>query len=423
MSSLIIKGKKDRDEEHRIADEMHEAFDEIHQRLLSLEQLWNLLPTGNQTSFENDVVCNSLHVNTINNIPSQKLLYLSDIQSNIQSQIYDITDSINKLKKKNRQTHNPTPAATILPEPSTGVYNGGEIINICGQYSTKFSITEGFGVVNNLTNNKITNINWSNMSIELKYVQSYTITFVSIDTDGNVIQKTHINHVRHDEIYLGAVEHINKLYITGIIQGQCIANNMPKQLKDISNAIGCLNISGNKISETDGMCLIKSNGQLFHYGCNNFNMNNPHLIELPIIDTTKTICYYRLGNNIIINTITYPCLVCPNNYDNMGCITQVPINKYTIQNVYVTPSNTLIIQYGTQIYDSFLSAKCNLHNTECDNVYYGEALIAHLILKQGTINLSNKNENAIANVDKYGHTNLLANEILSMQLAIQEMRD
>lgn len=93
-------------------------------------------------------------------------------------------------------------------------------------------------------------------------------------------------------------------------------------------------------------------------------------------------------------------LVDPNNYDNNGVITVVPNNRWTVQPVYFFgQSGTMTLGYGQIVYNTQVGAEAGIKDSivRPANTFDG-VLVAHLIVKQGTTDLSDISDNTIINV-------------------------
>ena len=278
---------------------------------------------------------------------------------------------------------------------STGLYDGG-VLSI-GSPNTTFSISDGEGlIVNNRTNpHTITNVSWTGKTnISVTNIATQLVTYITIDSTGSVIQSSSkpTNTNTRDYIFIGAVVHVNLTIVDAVNQEQQFILSPSNQLRDILEALGYINITGNTISASGAnLQFSKSAGYILGFGINYSNdAKNPHKLLLPLVNTTSTDFQYRLQTGTNYNPTGPPYNLDPNFYDLAGVRTAVTANKFTIQRVYVFPSNKIKLQYGQTIYQTMAAAKEGLKLdafvTEASITENG-MLICYIIVKQGTTNL------------------------------------
>jgi len=249
---------------------------------------------------------------------------------------------------------------TIL---STGLIKNG-LISANGD-PTKFNVTSGIGVVSNFDTpeNPISRLVTFPVftGVTPTYLLTGTITYVAIEEIGTsgvgqlFMQATPFTtEQRRSLIVLGAVIHSNLTTINVINNISAPTNASTNQLHDFIEAVGALNLTGNKYTANGAnLQLDKSAGLIFKLGSNFANdWKNPH--ELAQTAGTSLTFRYRTQNGTEgsdrIN-------LDPALYDLNNVLTSVPNNKFTIQTVTMFQSGVTRIQYGQTVYDDLATAK------------------------------------------------------------------
>jgi hypothetical protein len=312
---------------------------------------------------------------------------------------------------------------------SSGVHDGG-ILLINGGDNTKFDITDGHGaIVDNITdanNPVITDVTWTGKTaISVTNIATQLITFVYIDINGDVKQATSkpSNELLRSIIYLGVLVHVNKVILNDVNNEQAYSFSSYSQVRDLVQALGFLNVSGNVISPKGAnLFVLKSAGTMYGNGINYENKKtNPNLKSLASKDTETDEFQYRLqnGDNVNLPGPTYP--IDPNNYDLAGTLTPVPSNKWTIQRWYLFTANNLKAQPGQNIYNSLAEAKSNI-TTEAfvtePSILANGLLIGYMVVKEGTSALNNTTDNYFLAQGKFG-TSSSSSGALTLQQAYQ----
>ena len=188
------------------------------------------------------------------------------------------------------------PLASLPPsyskQFSTGVVTGG-VLALVGapDASQEFSITDGEGMIVNNTTGDIAIVTWSGLTNEDFGPYTNILSFVFIQANGTVrIQlTTPTNDDIRDEIFLGVLISIGTTNLTTVNNAQMDIAQVGNQLRDVSEAIGFLNVAGNVLSPVVGglLKIQKSAGELFKFGSNYLNdPKNPHILIIPLIDTS-----------------------------------------------------------------------------------------------------------------------------------------
>ena len=302
---------------------------------------------------------------------------------------------------------NTSKLATIAEgEGSTGVITGG-IISI-GTPNTTFSLSDGNGTIFDHTTSPasptLTAVSWSGKTnITITNIATHIITFISIDSGGNVIQRTSslTNAQRRDEIYLGVAVHVDKTIMNTQNNEQATSFNPAAQVHDLAKAIGFFNVSGNIIGASGAdLTIDKSVGDIFYIGSNyNNDKKNPNQLTLATLTNISFQYRFQDGSNGTTGTTVDPDI-----WDNGGTSTAVSNNKWTVQRVYSFISNAVKIQPGQTEYSSLAEAKegITLNNFITEPSITANGLLrGFLIVKEGVTDLSTSDAQFIE-AEKFG---------------------
>jgi hypothetical protein len=290
---------------------------------------------------------------------------------------------------------------------STGLYTGG-VLSI-GTPNTTFSISDGTGVVvdNTSATPTATDVSWSGKTnITATYIASGLVSYVAIDSGGNVVQQlTPFTNTQHrDYIVLGSLVHVNQLNLDAVNQFGEVVISPANLLSDLIIAIGKFNVTGNVFSANGAnLQLNKSAGSLFAEGANwGINTKDPDTISLSSL--TALTFQYRFQNGTNGATGTN---VDPNIYDVAGVSTSVPVNKFTVQRIFSFVSNNVKIMPGQTLYNSLAEAKAAIQTqsfvTET-SISNNGVLRAFLIVRQGTTDLTSATGAFFLEAPKFGTT-------------------
>lgn len=289
---------------------------------------------------------------------------------------------------------------------STGLIKNG-LISANGD-PTKFNITAGVGIISNFDNpeNPIsTIIRFSAFnSITPTYLTTGNITYVAINsTPAVVMQATPFTpEQRRSLIILGAVIHSNLTTINVLNNISAPTNADTNQLHDFMEAVGALNITGNKYTANGAnLQLNKSAGVLFKLGSNfAVDWKNPH--EIAQTGGTAITFRYRTQNGTESADMTS---ISPGLYDLNNVLTTVPNNKFTIQTVTVFQTGLTRIQWGQTLYDDLQSAKNALLTRNFvveNNIKENGVTRAYIIVRNSTTSLQNIADAYISEAQKFG---------------------
>lgn len=286
----------------------------------------------------------------------------------------------------------------------TGLLYGGGLSTVNG--TTTFSVAQGDGVIvdfNATTGSDpyptTTLVQWSNfISQSLTYSGSAQITYVAINSSGNLVQSTipYTSRDRKQNIVLGRILHQTGSVTNGTISEPNTGYAFVPNARDFYRSFGPLKVSGHTL-QTSGstLGLLKTAGSSYVEGRNyRTDPNSPNFIEAtddPALTNAKIYREYVSGSNYIIDTGIANAgyaVINPTLYNNNGTLTSVsPSSKFTIQRVYWFPNSVnraLFVYYGSQIYDSIASAVDGVtteafiegQNTQTSAIYLGAIIVA-----------------------------------------------
>jgi len=294
---------------------------------------------------------------------------------------------------------------------STGVKTGGVLsIGTGGAgVATTFTIADGVGMIvdNTVIPATLIPVTWTGKTnIAVTNIGTQALTFVAIDSNGNVIQQaTDFSGSQHRQyIVIGTVIHTNLTTVTAVNQGQHLAISPMSQLNDLFQSLAGFNVSGNLFSANGAnLNLNKSEGEIFKQGANYAaSANNPNIVPTPQL----TVANFRY-NNQTGNASGILSAIDPNNYDLSGVTTAVPTNKFTVQRIFLFSSNLLAIQRGQSLYNSLAEAKAAIQTESfiinSSIIPYG-VLRAFLVVQQGTTALNSVTKAFFLEAPKFGGT-------------------
>lgn len=289
---------------------------------------------------------------------------------------------------------------------STGLIKNG-LISANGD-PTKINITAGIGIISNFDdpeNPTSTIVNFPAFTgITPTYLLTGTITYVAINNAAAVVMQAtpFTPEQRRSLIVLGAVVHSNLTTINVINNISAPTNASTNQLHDFIEAVGALNLTGNKYTANGAnLQLNKSAGLIFKLGSNFANdWKKPH--ELAQTAGTSLTFRYRTQNGTEgsdrIN-------LDPALYDLNNVLTAVPNNKFTIQTVTMFQSGVTRIQYGQNVYDDLATAKNAVFTRNFvlePNSKENGIIRAYIIMKNTTTSLQNVADADILEAQKFG---------------------
>ena len=245
---------------------------------------------------------------------------------------------------------------------STGIITGGALsIGTGGAgVATSFTIAAGTGQIVDSTVSPptITPVSWSQKTdVAVTNILTQLVTFVAIDSGGNVIQSsTDFTPQQYREyISIGVVVHSNQTTVNAVNQAQTVAYAPISQLNDLYYGLGLFNISGNTFSANGANLKInKSVGSLFRRGANYSSLStNPHVIATGALTQASLRMQNQTGAGSASGTDVDVA-----NYDVGGVTTAIsPGTRFSILRVFLFQSNLVAVQRGQDTYLSFAEAK------------------------------------------------------------------
>lgn len=289
---------------------------------------------------------------------------------------------------------------------STGLIKNGQISATIG--SNVFAISAGIGIVGNYSdpeNPIITKVTISaRTGVTPAYLTTGLISYIAVDVNDNLIQSSSpfTEAQRRDYILLGAVVHSNLSTINAINNISAPTEASTNQLHDFMEAVGALNLTGNKYSANGAnLSLDKSAGKIFKLGVNfNIDWKNPH--QLAQSAGTALTFRYRTQNGTEGSDVT---VLNPTVYDLSNVLTTVPNNKFTIQTVTMFQSGLTRIQYGQNYYDTMAEAEAAIFTrnyTVEGNIATNGITRAYIIIKKECTSLLNTADAKIIESTKFG---------------------
>lgn len=244
-------------------------------------------------------------------------------------------------------------------------------------------------------------------AIACDFLTSSITTFISIDVSGVIHQKTSpfTPTETRDWIPLGNIVHSNKSTINAVNNAPNVVLSPTNQLDDLMISIGVFNINGNIFGPNGtNMYINKSQGNIFKSGSNFSNdIKDPHTLGLSALSAPTNLRYRTQTGVETANTQS----VIPDVYDLGGVPTAITGASWTVQRIYVFPSNLVRIQYGQTLYANKAAA---LEGINIDTFVVESAIVNNgllrglLIIDKSCTDLSDTNKATFIEVGKFGST-------------------
>lgn len=291
---------------------------------------------------------------------------------------------------------------------STGIISGGKIVAVNGQ--TTFNIQSGSGVVvsyDNPINPTLKNVTiTAKNNITPAYLNTGIISYIAINENDNIVQSAipFTESQRRSLIILGAIVHSNLTNINTVNNISYPTISSTNQIHDLYEAIGALNINGNKYTYSGAnLSIQKSAGSIFKIGSNFVNdWKVPSKIDLP--SSIPVTFRYRSqdGTEGADRSSIDPTL-----YDLNGVLTAIPgsANRASIQRITIFQSGATRIQYGQHWYDNKALAIASLEKESFvvePNIAENGIFRGYLVVIKGATNLSDINQAEFFEAGKFG---------------------
>lgn len=293
---------------------------------------------------------------------------------------------------------------------ATGLISGGVVAPSATPGS--FELGAGSGIVvdsaSDPLNPTVARVSWPKQTVTLADPASGR-TYVAIDKAGGVVQQyedwTGAN--ARDLIFLARISHVG-----GVIQAAAMRPNLAfgtaGALNDLADAVGPLNLSGNKVAPIPGtLQLSRTKGRIFRLGSYYpTDPRSPNVTPTPAQSPLSWLVQYRNGSggwNRLLNQNT----VNPNVYDDgSGTLASVQAQKWTIQRIWHFSAGITVLMPGQRTYSSL--AECDANRTRSDFVYDAASYDANavflgwLMVQQNTTDLSNTTKCVWVQAGKFG---------------------
>jgi hypothetical protein len=302
---------------------------------------------------------------------------------------------------------------------STGLLHGGVISTVNG--TTTFTVSSGSGLIVNYNASTgsdpyptINFVSWpTRVSQSLLYSGSAQITYIAIDSNGEISQETLAPNFSEykDRIVLGRVLHQSASVTNGSINTPPTAYGLATSTADFIRAIGPLKVNGHYLaaSGSGNLSLTKSAGDSYVEGRNySSNPNIPNVV-LAADDTAVTVSkIYRQrvsGGAPVIDTgvagAGYTVLDPAKYQDSNGNLASVGNSDFTVQRVYWFPKSVnkaLYVYYGQTKYATMTEAIDGINTeffTEGNNTRTSAILVGYVLLKGNANTLTDPNQGRI----------------------------
>ena len=285
----------------------------------------------------------------------------------------------------------------------TGVLTGGVLS--AGAGATEYSISDGTGQIVD-ADGTVTLVSWSGKTnITPANLATNLITFVAIDSGGNVVESTTRFTATQSRtlIVLGVAVHVDKINVDTVNNEQHVAYNTLSQLIDLHEAIGFFNISGNVFSANGANLNIdKSAGVMSAAGANYPNDgDNPNQLTLAALSPCTFQYRFSNGDNGVTGTTIDPA----NLDDGAGGLTALSTNnKWSVQRIFSFTSNNVKIQRGQTEFNTKDEAIAGISSeafvTE-PSIAANGLLRGYLVLKKNATDLSNSAQAMFISAPKF----------------------
>jgi len=292
----------------------------------------------------------------------------------------------------------------FLENLQTGLLYGG-VLSINAGVTSTFDVSAGEGIIVDVNattgsapNPIVSTVTWpTSTGLTLSGLTSQDITYVSINSSGNVVQSaTHFSDSAYEtSIPLGALIHPTRSYISFAKSYPHVAYAQAAQFDPFIRSFGPMKLSGHEIlGYGSTLQLTRSSGTAYALGRNYVNdPESPNVVTDTNANPATTV--YRLYQNgtggfttVIDNDVD------PTKYDDgTGTLASVPSDKWTIQRIFYYPNQAsfLAIYYGRAYYDSLAAAEAALpyeQFSEIEDTAENAILCAYLFIKSNITNFS-----------------------------------
>jgi pectin methylesterase-like acyl-CoA thioesterase len=287
---------------------------------------------------------------------------------------------------------------------STGLVLGGTLSINSGNDSL-IDVTSGVGIYadySDINNPIVEEISWSTsngIDAELagKVGRWVGVERISEGVGQIVIEDAFSQLQKRTIVVLGRIWGPGNGTITGAAQYSNTVFGDSHSFEDLTWTLGTINKEGNVFSANGAnLQLDKTAGVSFRYASGYSSSPTSPNIRLDSATINYTSYKYNIQNQSYINDEPS---VDPDYYDLNGVKTLIPTDNWTVQRIYYFPGSKVIhLTYGQAIYDTLQDATSGISNEPVilnADILDGGVLRGFLVLKQGTTNLSDTDENSI----------------------------
>jgi hypothetical protein len=190
-------------------------------------------------------------------------------------------------------------------------------------------------------------------------------------------------------IFLGALVHTNNVNINAVNNEQTVLYNATNSLRDLSDVIGFINVSGNVMSKgTGALELVKSEGSVFFYGANyETDPTNPHIKTISEINTSTTGTFqYRMqdGSSSALTLTSVIIDILDDGTAYPG--TTLANNQWGVTRVFAFLSNVIKLQPPQFEYSSSEEAISNINSEGWvqEPSFSNGLLIGYIVQREGS---------------------------------------
>ena len=297
---------------------------------------------------------------------------------------------------------------------STGVLSGG-VVTINAD-TAKFDMTAGTGIIvdshTDPDNPVITEVSWSAATAQTTtYLATNLASTLAIDDTGAIVQVaggvTNVDF--RDTISLATLVHPDNVAIQSVGVDVVPAYDPLLTVKDLSDSIGPINVSGNTISGNgSNLSINKSAGNTYILG-NNFytSTKDPHVMANASLTAPTMFLSYRDGSGGLA-TPNVQTTLDPGFYDDgTGTLASVGNNEWTILRVFMFSStNNILVAYGQNIHTSQAGAEASINTESFDKneLLNGGSLRSYIVIKGNATDITNSAQATLINGGKFGDT-------------------
>ena len=291
---------------------------------------------------------------------------------------------------------------------STGIITGGVITVNADPDKIDISAGSGYVIDDTVSPAGITLVTWTAFTaVTLTDLATATSTDIAINAAGAVVQQRSfsVDELR-THILLGGVDHVGGA-IRNLFSIQIPSFAPGLSVRDLSRAIGDLNLSGNAFAaaSTD-LTISKSSGTVFSYGRNTpTSKTDPHRISTAALNPASFSYIFQNGSGGT-TVAAAGTSINPLNYDDgTGTLNTVGVNDFAIQQfLYFANANKVFVQYGTATYNTMKEAIEGLAISSFPELTGFTSAMRRgvLIVKRGTTNLATAADAKFFVADKFG---------------------